>query len=34
MNAPIEEYRKALTHARYIRSRFTILDLAAEMGVG
>lgn len=33
MNAPIEEYRNALKFARFIRSRFTILDLAAELGV-
>jgi glycerol-1-phosphate dehydrogenase [NAD(P)+] len=33
MTAPIEEYRKALLRARYIRSRFTILDLAAELGL-
>jgi len=34
MNAPLEEYQKALTRARFIRSRFTVLDLAAELGVG
>ena len=33
MNAPVEEFNKALTRARYIRSRFTVLDLAAELGV-
>ena len=33
MDAPLEEYRKALHYARFIRSRFTILDLAAELGV-
>ena len=33
MTAPIVEYRKALARARYIRSRFTILDLAAELGL-
>ncbi|NUM53652.1 MAG: iron-containing alcohol dehydrogenase [Candidatus Hydrogenedentes bacterium] len=33
MNAPVEEYRKALVRARFIRNRFTILDLAAEVGV-
>jgi len=33
MNAPLEEYTKALTRARFIRSRFTVLDLAAELGV-
>lgn len=32
MNAPIEEYHNALLRARYIRNRFTILDLAAELG--
>lgn len=34
MEAPLEEYRNAVKYARYIRSRFTILDLAAELGVG
>ena len=33
MNAPLGEYEKALTRARFIRSRFTVLDLAAELGV-
>ncbi|MCC6696705.1 MAG: iron-containing alcohol dehydrogenase [Candidatus Hydrogenedentes bacterium] len=33
MDAPLDEYNKALKFARYIRSRFTILDLAAELGV-
>lgn len=33
MNAPIAEYRNALLRARYIRNRFTVLDLAAELGV-
>lgn len=33
MNAPLDVYRKALCRARYIRNRFTILDLAAELGV-
>jgi glycerol-1-phosphate dehydrogenase [NAD(P)+] len=31
MNAPVDEYRKALTHARYLRNRFNVLDLAAEL---
>ncbi|MBM3290752.1 MAG: sn-glycerol-1-phosphate dehydrogenase [Candidatus Hydrogenedentes bacterium] len=34
MNAPAAEYRNALARARFIRNRFTILDLAAEVGVG
>lgn len=34
MNAPLEEYHKALKRARFIRSRFTVLDLAAELGIG
>ncbi|HPO14495.1 MAG TPA: iron-containing alcohol dehydrogenase [Candidatus Hydrogenedentes bacterium] len=31
--APVEEYQKALKAARYLRNRFTILDLAAELGI-
>lgn len=31
--APIEEYRNAVRFARFLRNRFTILDLAAELGV-
>ncbi|MCP4640815.1 MAG: sn-glycerol-1-phosphate dehydrogenase [bacterium] len=31
--ASVEEYTEALTRARFIRSRFTVLDLAAELGV-
>jgi len=31
--APLEEYRNALRFARFLRNRFTILDLAAEVGV-
>ncbi len=31
MEAPIEEYRNALKYARFIRNRFTVLDLAAEL---
>ncbi len=31
--APLEEYQKALNGARYLRNRFTILDLAAELGI-
>lgn len=34
MNAPLDEYKKALARARFIRNRFTVLDLAAELGVG
>lgn len=33
MNAPVDIYQKALSRARYIRNRFTILDLAAELAV-
>jgi glycerol-1-phosphate dehydrogenase [NAD(P)+] len=33
MEASVDEYYKALTHARYLRNRFTILDLAVETGV-
>ncbi|HOZ49081.1 MAG TPA: iron-containing alcohol dehydrogenase [Candidatus Hydrogenedentes bacterium] len=33
LTVPIEEYRKAERFARYLRNRFTILDLAAELGV-
>lgn len=33
MTAPVAEYNKALHTARYLRNRFTILDLAAELGV-
>lgn len=29
--APAAEYRKALTRARYIRNRFTVLDLAQDL---
>lgn len=31
LTAPADEYRNALRSARYIRNRFTVLDLAAEM---
>jgi glycerol-1-phosphate dehydrogenase [NAD(P)+] len=34
LEAPVEEYRRALESARYIRNRFTVLDLAAELGIG
>ncbi len=30
LTAPVTEYEKALRRARYIRNRFTVLDLAAE----
>lgn len=33
LEAPIEEYRNAQRFARFIRNRFTILDLGAELGV-
>jgi glycerol-1-phosphate dehydrogenase [NAD(P)+] len=33
LDAPLEEYRKALTRARYIRNRFTVLDLAQDLGL-
>lgn len=33
LEAPLDEYKKALTNARFIRSRFTVLDLAAELGI-
>ena len=31
LKAPIEEYNNALARARYIRNRFTVLDLATEL---
>ena len=34
LTAPLEEYRNALTRARYIRNRFTVLDLAEDLGLG
>lgn len=34
MTAPVSEYERGRRHARYLRNRFTILDLAAELGVG
>jgi glycerol-1-phosphate dehydrogenase [NAD(P)+] len=33
LDAPREEYAKALRFARFIRNRFTVLDLAAEAGM-
>ena len=33
LTAPLDEYQKALERARYIRDRFTVLDLAVELGV-
>jgi len=33
LNAPIEEYRRALERARFLRNRFTVLDLAAELNI-
>lgn len=32
LTAPLEEYQNALKRARYIRDRFTVLDLAADLG--
>ena len=32
LTVSMEEYRKAQRAARYLRNRFTILDLAAELG--
>ncbi len=34
LNAPVEEFHKGVQRARFIRNRFTVLDLAAELGVG
>jgi len=31
--APVEEYRRALERARFLRNRFTVLDLAAELNL-
>ena len=33
LDAPTEEYHNALRYARFLRDRFTILDLAAEVGL-
>lgn len=33
LTAPVAEYQKALTRARYIRNRFTVLDLAEDLGL-
>ncbi len=33
LSAPADEYRNGLRRARYLRNRFTILDLAAELGL-
>ncbi|MDQ1257444.1 MAG: Iron-containing alcohol dehydrogenase [Candidatus Hydrogenedentes bacterium] len=33
LHAPVEEYRKAQQRARFLRNRFTVLDLAAELGL-
>lgn len=33
LDASIDDYNAALIHARYIRSRFTVLDLAAELRI-
>ena len=34
MNAPLDVYTDALCRARFIRNRFTVLDLAAELCIG
>jgi len=34
LDAPAEEFEKAIKRARFIRNRFTVLDLAAELGMG
>ena len=31
LNVPHEDYKNALANARYIRNRFTVLDLAREL---
>src|SRR5690606_40911846 len=33
LHAPVEEYRNARVRARYIRNRFTVLDLAGDLGL-
>lgn len=33
LDAPVAEFRNALRRARFIRNRFTVLDLAAELGI-
>jgi len=33
LDAPVEQYHKALRNARFLRNRFTVLDLAAELGL-
>ncbi|MBI2435090.1 MAG: iron-containing alcohol dehydrogenase [Candidatus Hydrogenedentes bacterium] len=33
MHAPVEEFEKAMKYARFLRNRFTVLDLAAELGI-
>ena len=33
LNAPIEEYRKGQRRGRYLRNRFTVLDLAQDLGI-
>ncbi|MFO7975628.1 MAG: iron-containing alcohol dehydrogenase [Candidatus Hydrogenedentota bacterium] len=33
LDAPTEEFEKAVKRARFIRNRFTVLDLAAELGI-
>lgn len=33
LTSPLPDYTNALTRARYIRNRFTVLDLAADLGM-
>ena len=33
LRAPLQEYRNGQRRARYIRSRFTVLDLAEDLGI-
>lgn len=33
LTAPVSDYTNALKRARYIRNRFTVLDLAADLGI-
>lgn len=33
LDAPLQEFENGCRHSRYLRNRFTILDLAAELGI-
>lgn len=33
LDAPLEEFERGCRYSRYLRNRFTILDLAAELGI-